>query len=188
MPLPRDLTALLAAWKAGDDDARERLLPLVYEDLRVAARRHLSGEGRQHTLSATGLVHEAYLRLVDQRQASFESRAQFFAAASTVMRRVLVDHARRKRAAKRGGGQRALTLAPDLPGEGRDVDVLALDDALAELARLDPRAARVIELRFFGGLSVEETAAVLEVSRATVEREWTAARAWLYRTLQAGGG
>jgi RNA polymerase sigma factor (TIGR02999 family) len=182
------VTSLLEAWCDGDTGARERLLPLLYEDLRRAARRQLGREGRPHTLCATALVHEAYLRLVDQRAARFRSRAQFLAVASETMRRILVDHARRRLAAKRGGGEVAVTLEPSVAGgAARDVEVLALDGALLELAGLDPRSARVVELRFFGGLSIEEAAAALDVSRATVERDWTAARAWLYRRLGAGG-
>jgi RNA polymerase sigma factor (TIGR02999 family) len=179
------VTALLAAWCDGDPAARERLLPLVYDDLRRAARRRLGREGRAHTLSATALVHEAYLRLVGQRSSRWESRAQFLAVASEVMRRVLVDHARRRLAAKRGGGRAGVTLEPSPAVAEREVDVLALDLALRELAGLDPRSARVVELRFFGGLSIEEAASALGVSHATVEREWTAARAWLYRRLRA---
>ena len=180
------VTVLLAAWCGGDASARERLLPLVYDDLRRAARRHLGREARGHTLSATALVHEAYLRLVDQHTARWQGRAHFLAIASEVMRRVLVDHARRRLAAKRGGGGGvALTVdAPAAGGEDRDLDVLALDGALGELAALNLRSARVVELRFFGGLSIEECATALGVSRATVEREWTASRAWLFRRLR----
>ena len=182
------ITTLLVAWGDGDPAARERLLPLVYADLRRAARRHLGKEGRDHTLSATGLVHEAYLRLVDQHGARWRSRSHFYAVASELMRRILVDHARRRLAAKRGGGQILVTLDPSMArGAGRDLEVLALDDALRELGELSVRSARVVELRFFGGASIEEAAAALGVSRATVERDWTAARAWLYRRLRADG-
>lgn len=181
---PDDLTRLLAAWSGGDKGALERLLPLVYEELRAQARRQLSRERRNHTLQPTALVHEAFLRLQGQRSAQWENRRQFFAVAAQVMRRVLVDHARAHAAHKRGSGKTLIALedAPE-PSKQLDVDVLALDEALDRLAALDARQARVVELRYFGGLSGEETASALEVSLATVNRDWALARAWLFRAL-----
>lgn len=184
----RAITELLVAWGAGDRAALDALLPIVYDELRRQARHLLRREGVGHTLQPTALAHEAYLRLVDQRHARWESRAQFFAVAAQLMRRVLVDHARTRRAAKRGGGARPLTLgdadaahAPAAPPDA--IDVLALDDALTRLAALDGRKARLVELRYFAGLSMPEAAAALGVSPATVGREWAVARLWLRREL-----
>jgi RNA polymerase sigma factor (TIGR02999 family) len=178
------VTSLLLAWSQGDASALDRLVPLVYKDLRRVAQNHLRVARRGHTLSATSLVHEAYMRLVDQRAVQWQNRAQFFAIASEMMRRILVDHARRRAAAKRGGGQLLVTLdAAVAAAAERDVELLSLDSALDELAALDGRSARVVEMRFFGGLSVEEAAFALGVSRATVERDWSTARAWLFRRL-----
>jgi RNA polymerase sigma-70 factor, ECF subfamily len=183
-----DLTALLVAWAAGDQHAGDRFLPAVYGELRRQAVRAMRREASGHTLQATALVHEAYLRLVDQRRADWRSRSQFFGVASQVMRRILVDHARGRRATKRGGAARPITLgdadavAAALPGDG-SVDVLALHEALERLATLDPDQARLVELRYFGGLTIEETAEALAVSPATVKREWAVARAWLRREL-----
>jgi RNA polymerase sigma factor (TIGR02999 family) len=184
---PEPLTGLLRAWSAGDRAALDALLPLVYSELRAQARRHLVRERRNHTLQPTALVHETFLRLQGQQRAQWQNRQQFFAVAARTMRRVLVDHARARFAAKRGAGQTLLALddVPE-PAAQRGVDVLALDQALERLADLDPRQARVVELRYFGGLSAEETAATLEVSLATVNRDWALARAWLFREL--GGG
>ena len=185
------VTPLLVAWGAGDRAALDALVPAVYQELRRQAARVLRGEEPGHTLQTTALVHEAYLRLADQGEARLESRAQFFGLAAQLMRHVLVDHARHRRAAKRGGGARPLTLADADSGveaqrAGESVlDVLALHDALTALAALDPAQARLVELRYFGGLSIEETAAVLGVSTATVKREWRVARAWLRRELGA---
>ena len=180
------VTELLRAWGAGDARASEALVPLVYAELRRQARRILRREGEGHTLQATALVHEAWLRLDGQHDARWENRTQFLAVAAQMMRRVLVDHARTRRARKRGGGATQVTLgdanqvaAPD------NVDVLALDDALARLATLDPRKAQLVELRYFAGLSIPEAAAVLGVSPATVGREWVVARMWLRRELEA---
>ena len=180
------LTQLLAAWSDGDSTALERLLPLVYADLRRIAARQLRSERPDHTLSATAVVHEAYVRLVGQRQVRLEDRAAFFAAAATQMRRILVDHARRRSAAKRGGHEMRVTLDEEIAaGSGRDLDLLALDHALEELAAVDPRVARIVELRFFGGLSLEDTAAAMDLSRRTVVREWALARGWLHQRLEA---
>jgi RNA polymerase sigma factor (TIGR02999 family) len=186
MPTTQDVTALLRAWSNGDPEAGERLLPIVYGDLRRKAARLLRGERRDHTLDPTALVHETYLRLVEQRGADWRCRAQFFGVAAQAMRRILVDHARRHGARKRGGSWDRITLDETRrawPGE-RDVDVLALEDALGELATLDPDKVRLVELRFFAGLSLEETAEVLGVSPSTISREWRLARAWLLRRLR----
>ena len=181
-----DVTKLLAAWSDGDSTALDLLLPLVYADLRRIAGRQIKAERRDHTLSATAVVHEAYLRLVGQRQVRLEDRAQFFAAAATQMRRILVDHARRRAAAKRGGPDVRVTLDEEVAAEiARDLDLLSLDQALEELTVLDPRVARIVELRFFGGLSLDDTALALDVSRRTVAREWALARSWLHKRLEA---
>jgi RNA polymerase sigma factor (TIGR02999 family) len=186
-PLPDDLTRLLLAWRDGEPGALDRLAPLVYDELRRQARRQLRGERAGHTLQPTALVHEAFLRLVGQRRAQWQNREQFFAVASRAMRRVLVDHARARMAAKRGDGQTLVVLdEARVPSAPPAVDVLALDQALDRLAAIDPRQARVVELRYFGGLSAPETATALEVSLATVNRDWAMARAWLFREL--GGG
>ncbi|HZP49411.1 MAG TPA: ECF-type sigma factor [Vicinamibacterales bacterium] len=180
----RPVTALLARWRRGDSDALERLIPLVYEELHALARHHLRHERADHTLQSTALVHEAYVRLVGHDPPALQNRSHFFGVAARLMREILVDHARAQRAAKRGGG--ALTLALDealgVPNR-TDVDLLLLDDALKELARLDERQSRIVELRYFTGLSIDETADVLGISAATVSREWTTARAWLHREI-----
>ncbi|MGH9464213.1 MAG: ECF-type sigma factor [Thermoanaerobaculia bacterium] len=183
----RSVTAVLSAAGREGRDVFEELLPLVYDELRRMAHRQLAHERRQRTLSTTGLVHEAYLKLVDQTQVPVKSRAYFFAAASHAMRQVLVDAARRRRRLKRGAGEAPLNLddfqvaADDFAAELTD-----LDEALERLAALFPRQARVVECRFFGGLSVEETAEALELAPRTVKRDWSLARAWLYRELRAG--
>ena len=179
-----DITTLLLSWREGDERALERLVPLVYDELRRVARRQLRRESPAVTLQPTVLVHEVYLRLVDVRRATFASRTHFFGVAATLMRRIVVDQARRRHADKRGGGVTMMHLdevSPVTPPSS--VNVLALDEALDSLARIDPRAVRVVELRFFAGLTTPETAAALEVSTATVEREWSFAKAWLLRRL-----
>ncbi len=190
----RDVTALLRAWSQGEQGALDELLPLVYGELRRLAARYLRTQRPGHTLQTTALVHEAYLRLVGPvgAGADWQGRAHFFGVAARAMRSILVDHARARQAAKRGGGVRALTLgAADAAGARADraaeseVDVVALDDALARLADMDARQARVVELRYFAGLSIEETALALGISHATVEREWRTARLWLRRELGA---
>lgn len=181
-----EITELLVSWSGGDRAALERLLPLVYDELRRVAARRLARERPGHTLQPTALVHETYLKLVDQDRARWEGRLQFFSVAAELMRRILVDHARARATAKRGKGVTLVALAEGQEPGGRDgprTDVLALDAALDRLAARDPRHARVVELRYFGGLSVEETAALLQLSPATVKRAWTMARAWLYREL-----
>ena len=183
-----EVTRLLEAWSEGDSRALDRLLPLVYADLRRIAANQLRSERSDHTLSATAVVHEAYLKLVGQRKVRLEDRAQFFAAAATQMRRILVDHARRRAAAKRGGPEMRVTLDEEIvAGAERDVELLAVDRALDELAQLDERVAKVVELRFFGGLSLDDTALALDISRSTAAREWALARGWLHRRLEGGG-
>ena len=183
-PAPGQVTELLVAWRRGDESAAERLIPLVYDDLRARAAGALRRERRAHTLTPTALVHEAYLRLISQQQVDWRNRAQFLGLAAIVMRRVLVNHARDRAAAKRGGGlvPDSLSIVGDLPAQA-PLDVLALDQALDRLAAIDARKSRVVELRFFGGLTTEETAEAVGVSVASVERDWTFARAWLYDQL-----
>jgi RNA polymerase sigma factor (TIGR02999 family) len=180
------VTDLLQAWGDGDLGARDRLMTLVYGELRRRAAVHLRRERRDHTLPPTALVNEAYLRLVDQRRAVWQNRAQFYAIASQMMRRILVDRARGHRMAKRSGRWARVTLDDAARvSQPKDVDVLDLDAALTALAAFDDRKSRVAELRFFGGLSLEETGQALGLSMATVERDWQAARAWLFKTLSA---
>jgi len=180
------VSQLLRNWGEGDQRARDALIPLVYGELRRLARRHLRGERPDHTLQSAALVNEAYLRLIQRDRPQWENRAHFFGVAAQIMRHILVDHARNRRAAKRGAGAPKLSLNPDiaLPQE-REVDLVELDDALNQLAALDLQQSRVVELRFFAGLSIEETAVVLGVSPATVKREWATARAWLHRELKS---
>jgi RNA polymerase sigma factor (TIGR02999 family) len=178
------ITEILLRERAAGGDAVSRLLPLVYAELRSLAERQLRREDAGHTLSPTALVHEAYLRLVDQTRVQWQDRAHFFATAAQAMRRVLVDHARRRRALRRGGGVRPLALDEvEIPLEERAEALVALDDALRELESVDPRLGRVVELRFFGGLTETETAEVLGVTDRTVRRDWVKARAWLLREL-----
>lgn len=180
-----DITMLLYAWRDGDAGARDRLMTVVYEELRRRAAAYLRRERRGHTLEPTALVHEAYLRLVKQDRTDWQNRAQFFAVASQTMRRILIDHARGGRMAKRSGQWIRVTLDEDERGLGSpDVQILDLDRALIRLAELDPRKSQIAELRFFGGLSLMEAGHVLGISLATVERDWQVARAWLYAALQ----
>ena len=185
MPASEDLTALLHRWSQGDAAALQRLLPLVYDECRRIAERQLRGERRDHTLSPTALVHELYLRLIDQHHASWQNRAQFYGVAGQLMRRILVDHARARHTRKRGGSRTFVSLdaASDAPSEPRIADILALDEALDRLGQRDPDQQRIVELRFFAGLTVEETAHVLGRSPRTVKREWQLAKAWLFREL-----
>lgn len=181
-----DVTALLLAWRGGDTSALERLIPLVYAELRRLAHHYMRGQAPGHPLQTTALVHEAYLRLVKSSQVSWHDRAHFFAVSSQLMRRVLVDAVRSARAAKRGGGAPVVSLADAEPVDATRPDLVALDEALEELTQFDPRKAKVVELRYFGGLSVQEAAEVLDVSVATAEREWRVARLWLSKTLVRG--
>ena len=187
MTASADITGALAELGRGSPDAAERLLPIVYEELRRLADRYLRDEPPGQTLQPTALVHEAFLRLVGAEAAAWKGRAQFFAVAARAMRRLLIDHARRRRATKRGGERQKLSLddVPE-PAADRDGYLVALDDALVELASVDPELSHVVELRFFGGLSIEETARVLGVSSMTVKRRWTLARGWLHREIVNG--
>jgi RNA polymerase sigma factor (TIGR02999 family) len=179
------INRLLANWGQGNEEAREALIPMVYSELRRQARRYLRGERPDHTLESAALVNEAYLRLVRQEAPQWQNRAHFFGVAAQLMRHILVDHARNRLAAKRGAGAPRLAIDPELvPAQTPGIDLVALDDALGKLAALDSQQARLIELRFFGGLSIEEAAVVLGVSPATVKREWATARAWLRRELK----
>lgn len=182
--MSHNITQLLKEWSAGDRRALDRLTPLVYEELRRQAARYLRRERAGHTLQTTALINEAYLRLIGARDVRWQSRAHFFAIAANLMRRVLVEHARRRDAGKRGGSQVRVQLDEALAvADETDVDLLAVDEALDRLAAVDPQQARVVELRFFGGLSVEETARALGVSPKTVKRDWSVARAWLRREI-----
>lgn len=175
----------MIAWNAGDDAALERLVPLVYSELRRTAARRLRRERPDHTLQTTALVHETYLRLVEQRRARWRNRAQFFAVAARLMRRILVDHARSRGASKRGGQAWRVSVDADtLRAPEAEPEVVALDRALQDLASLDKRQSQIVELRYFGGLSIEETAQTLGLSPATVKREWTVARAWLHQRVR----
>jgi RNA polymerase sigma-70 factor, ECF subfamily len=179
-----DVTGLLVAWSNGEDAAGAPLMDAVHGELRRLARGFLGRERRRHSLPPTALVHDAYLKLVDQRHVRWKNRAHFLGVAAHVMRRLLVDHARARRAAKRGAGVVLQLDGIDVPLESRHPDLLALDEALCRLASIDPRQARVVELRFFGGLTVEEAAVVLEVAAITIKRDWAMARTWLYRELR----
>jgi RNA polymerase sigma factor (TIGR02999 family) len=184
-----DVTALLGRWSRGDSDALDRLMPIIYAECRRIAARQLALERPDHSLDPTALVHELYLKLVDQRRSSWENRAQFFGVAARLMRRVLVDHARARHAEKRGGDAVFVSLdaAADTPNGSAVGDVLAIDEALERLAAHDPEQVQIIELRYFAGLTVEETARVVGRSSRTVKREWQLAKAWLYRELRGAG-
>ena len=186
-PAPEQITRLLSELGSGNQQVLGELMPIVYAELRRLASHHLRRERGNHTLQATALVHEAYLRLVAQTDARWENRNQFVSVASQLMRRVLVDYSRSHDAAKRGGGAAKVFLQEAaVAGRGRPAEVMALDDALTRLAELDPQQARLVELRFYGGLSIEETAALLGTSPATVKRHWNVAKAWLAREIQRG--
>lgn len=181
---PQEITALLTAWSGGQPDALEQLMPLVYDELRRIAHRHLGRERIGHTLQSAALVNEAYLKLVGERQMNWQNRAHFFAVAAQMMRLILVDYARARNRDRRGGGAQRVSLDDALAvANEQSADLVVLDDALKALAAFDERKSRVAELRFFGGLSVEETASALDVSAVTVMREWRLAKAWLYREL-----
>ena len=184
---PQEVTALLAAWSDGDRAALDELVPLVYGELRRLAHLYTGRESPGHTLQTSALVNEAYLRLADRTKPRLHNRAHFFAICAQLMRQVLVDYARRRRSQKRGGGARQVALDEGMiVSEERAADVVALDAALKRLAELDPRQSHIVELRFFGGLSIEETAEVLGVSPGTVMRDWTLAKAWLRREISGG--
>jgi RNA polymerase sigma-70 factor (ECF subfamily) len=179
------VTELLVHWSEGDQEALNKLIPLVYDELHKLASRYLRRERRDHTLQTTAVVHEAYLKLVNQRDANFENRLHFFAVAAQIMRRILVDYARRHHASKRGGDLYKLSLDEALvTSEEKGADLLALDEALERLAAIDPRQSRVVELRVFAGLTLEETAQALNISPSTVRREWSMAKAWLHRQIK----
>jgi RNA polymerase sigma-70 factor, ECF subfamily len=183
-PAPKEVTQLLIAWSNGEEDALEKLVPLIYDELRRIARRYMKREPAGHTLQTTALVNEAYLRLIEQKGMKWRNRAHFFAISAQLMRRILVSMARARHANKRGGEARQVSLDEALViSEERAAELVALDEAMNELAALDPRRSRVVELRYFGGLSVEETAGVLNISPETVMRDWKRAKAWLYTVL-----
>jgi RNA polymerase sigma factor (TIGR02999 family) len=181
---PQDVTGLLVRWRTGDREALDALTPLVYDELRRLAKSYLRRERPDHTLDGTALVHEAYMRLVDQRNVEWRNRNHFFALAAELIRRILVDHARARIAAKRGGSNVKLSLDEALaPADEKDLNILALDDALIALGKADPQQSRIVELRYFAGLTIEETADVMEISPATVKRDWTTAKAFLKREM-----
>jgi RNA polymerase sigma-70 factor, ECF subfamily len=183
-PAPKEVTQLLIAWSNGEEEALEKLVPLVYDELRRIARRYMKREPAGHTLQTTALVNEAYLRLIEQKGMKWQNRAHFFAISAQLMRRILVSMARARHANKRGGEGRQVSLDEALViSEERAAELVALDEAMNKLAALDPRRSRVVELRYFGGLSVEETAEVLKISPETVMRDWKRAKAWLYTEL-----
>jgi RNA polymerase sigma-70 factor, ECF subfamily len=188
-PPQHEITQLLAQWREGNQSALDDLYPLVYDELHRLARRYMSRERKGHTLQTTALINEAYVRLVDQKNVPWANRSHFFAISAQIMRRILIDHARRNQYAKRGGGARQVSLdeaatvvMPDQSGE-----LLRLDEALKSLAEMDPRRSQVVELRYFGGLNNEEIAGVLHISENTVTRDWNMARAWLYQQLTGSG-
>ena len=181
---PENITELLASYGRGDKESLDQLMPIVYDELRRQAARYLRREKAGHTLQTTALIHEAYVRLVDQRNMQWQNRAHFFGIAAQMMRRILVDHARSKKRAKRGGSDIRVSLGDaEVAAKDQDLDVVALDEALERLARIDEQQSRVVELRFFSGLSVEETAEVMGISKSTVKRDWSMAKAWLHREL-----
>ena len=185
---PYQITQLLKAWSNGDGNARDQVMLLVYEELHRMAHRHMRKERPGHTLQTSALVHEAYVRLIDQTDVEWQNRAHFYGIAAQMMRRILVDHARSRQYAKRGGDAHAVSLDEGaIVSEERTAEVIALDEALAGLAVVDQRKSQIVELRFFGGLSIEETAGVLAVSPGTVMRDWTLAKAWLRREMRATG-
>jgi len=187
-PAPENVTKLLVAWGNGDEAARDELVPLVYDELHRLAHRYMNRERPGHTLQTSALVNEAFVRLIDQKGVHWQNRAHFFGIAAQMMRRILVDYARSRHYAKRGGSARQVSLNEAMTvTEERTAEVLALDDALKGLAEFDPRKSQIVELRFFGGLSIEETAEVLKVSPGTVMRDWTLAKAWLRKQMVSAG-
>ena len=186
VPSPRDVSRLLVDWGNGNHAALDELIPLVHDELRRLAGRYMRREGQGHTLQTSALVNEAYLRLVDQKSVKWQNRAHFFGVAAQLMRRILVDHARSRLRAKRGGGIQMVSLPEQLGVANEVEEVIALDDALKNLAEMDPRKSQIVEMKFFGGLSTEEVAEVLKVTTRTVEREWRKAKAWLHRAISKG--
>ena len=186
MDSSEEVTQLLVAWSDGNQAALDQLMPLIYRELRRLARRRLVAEKADNTLQTTALVHEAYLRLIGQKAVQWQNRAHFFALAAQMMRRILVDYARSRRYTKRGGGAQKVSFEESMAVSSRAADVIALDEALTTLAEIDPRKSKMIELRFFGGLSIEETAKVLGVSPGTIKRDWTLAKAWLQHEIDSG--
>jgi len=182
-PLSKDITRLLVDWGKGDQAALDELIPLVYDELRRLAARYMRRENQGHTLQTSALINEAYLRLVDQKNVQLQNRAQFFGFAAQLMRRILVDHARSRSRIKRGGGVQMVSLAEQAVISNDIAEVIALDDALKNLAEMDPRKAQIVEMKFFGGLTNEEVAEGLKVTSRTVEREWRKAKAWLHRAI-----
>ena len=186
-PSANEVTRLLLDWSQGDRAALDRLIPLVYDELRRLARHFRRQERADHTLQTTALVNEAYVRLIDQRFVRWQNRAHFFAIAAQMMRRILVDYARSRRYAKRGGGAPQISFdEAAFVARERDAELVAVDDALTDLAARDPRKSQIVELRFFGGLNIEETAEVMGISPTTVQREWRSAKAWLYQAIREG--
>ncbi|HEV8428036.1 MAG TPA: sigma-70 family RNA polymerase sigma factor [Pyrinomonadaceae bacterium] len=182
-----NITDLLVSYSRGDKESLDKLMPIVYDELRRQAARYLRRELPGHTLQTTALIHEAYVRLVDQRNVQWQNRAHFFGIAAQMMRRILVDHARTKKRAKRGGSHIKVSLDDaNIAVRSQDLDVVAVDEALSRLAKIDEQQSRVVELRFFSGLTVEETAEVIHISPATVKRDWSMAKAWLHRELSGG--
>jgi RNA polymerase sigma factor (TIGR02999 family) len=187
MSSTHEVTELLTAWSGGDKAALDKLMPLIHQELRRIAHHYMSRERPGHTLQTTALVNEAYLKLVNREGVHWQNRAHFFAIASQLMRHILVDHARSHAYAKRGGGTQTISLDEAMVvSQERAAEVVALDDVLKQLAEIDPQQSRIVELRFFGGLTIEETAVVLSLSPATIKREWTSAKAWLYHELAKG--
>jgi RNA polymerase sigma factor (TIGR02999 family) len=183
-----DVTKLLQSWTKGNRSALDDLMPVVYDELKKLAAHYLRQERPGHTLQTTALVHEAYIRLVDQRQVDWKNRAQFLGIAAEMMRRILVNHALSRAAEKRGGGAKRVSLSlADQQAQESEVDMIALDQAMKQLAEQDERKSRIVELKFFGGMTTEEAAEVLGISTATVQREWTLARAWLFKTISSQG-
>jgi RNA polymerase sigma factor (TIGR02999 family) len=185
-PSSKEVTRLLVAWGNGDQAALEELIPLVYDELRRLAGRYMRRENQGHTLQTSALVNEAYLRLIDQKSVEWQNRAHFFGVAAQLMRRILVDHARGRLRAKRGGGAQMVSLAEQAAMSEEVAEVVALDEALERLAELDPRKSQIVEMKFFAGLTNEEVAEVLKVTTRTVEREWRKAKAWLHRAISKG--
>ena len=186
LPATKEVTRLLIDWGNGDQAALDELMPLVYDELRRLASRYMRREGQGHTLQTSALVNEAYMRLVDQKSVHWQNRAHFFGVAAQLMRRILVDHARSRSRAKRGGGAQMVSLADQAVVSKEVAEVIALDDALKNLAEMDARKSQIVEMKFFGGLTTEEVAEVLKVTPRTVEREWRKARAWLNRAISKG--